>query len=225
MYAKKSNRRVIFDNCNVDARSRRTACEIAMVAPSAAHVVYFDTPVEECVERVNGALDSLRGELTSHIICSSGPRGPSCYVTFNSLCDDFVCDVVIRLRAGAGREWHPTIRQGSGGGVVRSKAKRLEPPSPAEGFASIHVVRSLEDVSALSQSWGGAEATLSSAVARIAEEEATVEVEQQEQVMASAHLPEALQDVAAAGGLAAKNAEHYFGNLDPSKILMVRQRR
>ena len=56
MYAKKASRRVIFDNCNVDARSRRTACELAMVPPSATHVVFFDTPVEECVERVNGPL-------------------------------------------------------------------------------------------------------------------------------------------------------------------------
>ena len=77
-------------------------------------------------------------------------------------------------------------------------------------------------MSALSQSWGGTDATLSSGADRKADEAFEVE---QEQVMASAHLSDALQGVAAAGGLAAKNAEHYFGNLDPSKILMVRQRR
>jgi len=53
---KKHGQKVIFDNCNVDARSRRQACELAMVPPEKTHVVFFDTSVDECVERVNGSL-------------------------------------------------------------------------------------------------------------------------------------------------------------------------
>ena len=189
---------MIFDNCNVDSRARRTACDLAMVDPRDTHVVFFDTPVQECIQRVNGTTQCV----VAIVMCALNFLSP-----FN-----------------VGRPWHPTIRAGSGQGVVRSKAKRFKSPSESEGFAAIHVIRTLEEASVLSQSWGGHEASISKAAVGDSED---LEYEPVDQVyaMQTNSVPTAAEDAANNGGLAAKNLEHYFGPVGPTELIFVRQRR
>lgn len=54
----------------------------------------------------------------------------------------------------AARLDHPTIRAGGGGRIIDDIAKRLERPSPAEGFATVEAVNSAEDAAALLRRFG-----------------------------------------------------------------------
>jgi hypothetical protein len=60
----------------------------------------------------------------------------------------------------AGRFDHPTIAQGKGSGIIRSFAKKLQPPTRAEGFAAIHTISSIGDANALLRRWGAREIEL-----------------------------------------------------------------
>jgi hypothetical protein len=56
----------------------------------------------------------------------------------------------------ASRTDHPTIPFGRGAKVVESFASRMQPPTVAEGFERVHVVRSFEEAALLLRSliWG-----------------------------------------------------------------------
>ncbi len=54
----------------------------------------------------------------------------------------------------AARTAHPTIRYGGGKRAVAAMAQALTPPSTAEGFARVHVLRSKEEVEARLRAWG-----------------------------------------------------------------------
>ena len=112
---------------------------------------------------------------------------------------------------------------------MRSKAKRFQVPHDSEGFACVHTIRSLDDASRLATSWGGEEATVGGTAgdsdADVAPPYVASEALPQDQVMHTATLPAPLQQVATEGGLAVKNAEHYFGDINPERIELVRHRR
>tara|TARA_B110001452_G_scaffold106178_1_gene88003 strand:+ start:113 stop:1342 length:1230 start_codon:yes stop_codon:yes gene_type:complete len=56
----------------------------------------------------------------------------------------------------AARTSHPTIRYGGGKRAVASMAQALVPPTTAEGFAAVHVLKTADDVEALLRAWGAA---------------------------------------------------------------------
>eukprot|EP00767_Chilomastix_cuspidata_P005676 gnl/Chilomastix_cuspidata/5924.p1 GENE.gnl/Chilomastix_cuspidata/5924~~gnl/Chilomastix_cuspidata/5924.p1 ORF type:complete len:1066 (+),score=314.62 gnl/Chilomastix_cuspidata/5924:74-3199(+) len=51
---------------------------------------------------------------------------------------------------------HPTIQFGRGASIPLSVARSFQTPDASEGFGATHVVRTLEDMSALAVAWGGA---------------------------------------------------------------------
>jgi len=80
-------------------------------------------------------------------------------------CVFFDCSAEDCKQRAAARMDHPTIRPGGGQRIIEDQAQKLERPEKSEGFGSVDIVRSFNDVKALLARLGAAAPATGSAIA------------------------------------------------------------